>query len=198
MGFVPLGDSMRVVFRRAFAVLAVFILAAVSFVPVTAQSSDSVVVTGSIVLAPLSISISNETIAFGALDYRATPQTPAASATGFLADGNNGALWVANTPVSISVISPAPWSATACVSANTGLPTAGLYLLPSMPADAPAANLAYQQANVAIANGCTSPTAWTVNNNPGEATVTRFFGTWVQSNSTVGPFSATVVFSVSG
>jgi hypothetical protein len=197
MGFVPQGDSMRVVFRRAFAVLAVLILTAVSFVPVTAQSSDSVVVTGSIVAAPLSITISNETIAFGALDYRATPQTPAASATGFVVPGNSGAQWVANTPLSFTVVSPNPWSASACVSLNAGLPNSGLYIVPAMPVDATAASLAFQQTNAPVSSACPAPTAWTMNNSAGESTMTRYFGTWVQSSDTVRSFSATVQITVS-
>jgi hypothetical protein len=196
MGFVPQGDSMRVVSRRVFAVVAAFVLAVASFVPVTAQSSDSVVVTGSIVLAPLSITVSNETIAFGALDYRATPQTPTASATGFLADGNNGALWVANTPVSISVVSPLTWSATVCINTSSGLPVAGLYGIAELPTNAAAANLAYQQSNAYI-NTCGNASPWTLGNAAGEQTLTRFMGTWVQITNPAGPFSATLLFSVS-
>ena len=187
---------MRVVSRRVFAILTAFAVILASLVPVTAQSSDSVDITGAIVSAPLSIEISNTTVAFGALDYRATAQPNQASATGFLAPANNGAYWVANTALSISIISPSSWSATACVSTSNGLPGAGLYNLETMPGDAPAANVAFAQSNVNI-NACASATPWTTNNNAGTPTLTRYLGTWVQSTDTPRSFTAIVHFSVS-
>jgi hypothetical protein len=187
---------MRGLSRRVLVFLSVVSLALASSVPVTAQTSDSVEVTGSIVAAPLSITISTETISFGALDYRATAQPNPGSATGFLADGNNGALWVANTPLSISISSPAAWSATACISVSNGLPTAGLFGMAAMPADAAAANLAFQSSNSFI-HPCASAVPWTTSSQPGDATLSRHLGTWVQSTNALGPFTATVQFSIS-
>lgn len=188
---------MRGLSRRVLVFLSVVSLALASFVPVTAQTSDSVEVTGSIVAAPLSITISSETISFGALDYRATPQTPVATATGFLVAGNNGAQWVANTPLSVTVVSPNTWSASACVSSNSGLPASGLSILSTMPGDADTANSAFLQSTAPIVSGCPSPISWTTNNVPGESTLTRYLGTWVQSTDTVRAFQATVLITVS-
>jgi type 1 fimbria pilin len=191
-----LGDAVPGVVRRSFALFAAFILTVATSVPAFAQTSDTVTVTGSIVAAPLSITISTESVSFGNIDYRST-QDGNSSATGFLTSDNNGAQWVANTPVSITVISPSTWTSTACVSSSSGLPGTGLYLLPSMPASVTEAGTAFAQANVNIPSNCSSVLTWKLNHAEGESTWSRQLGMWIQSTHTTGAFNATVTFSVS-
>ena len=189
---------MRGVVRRLLTIGSVLAISLAAIVPVTAQTDDTVVVTGSIVDAPLSITISNDSVGFGNIDYKASAQAQPASAQGFVVAGNNGAQWISNSPVTVSITSPVTWSATACVVSRSGLPASGLYLLGSMPASASDANTMFVSANTPIPGTCSTQLTWTTNNSPGDQTLTKYLGTWVQSTDAKGSFTATVRFSVSG
>lgn len=187
---------MRVV-GRVFGLVCAFALIVASAVHVTAQSSDSVTVTGEIVGVPLSISISETTIAFGSMDYLASPQGGSPSAVGFLATGNNGALWTAQTPVTISVNSPSTWASSVCVTNSTGFAAHKFRLLTTVPADAAGANAAFGAGNAYISAVCPAPTPWIMNQPAGASmSFTRYLGAWVQVDDPVATINATITFSV--
>lgn len=188
---------MRRVVSRVFGAACALMLAFAFVVPVSSQSSDSVTVTGAIVGAPLSISIPDTVVTFGNMDYLATSQGGSPSAVGFLADSNNGALWISQTPVVITIVSPAVWSSTVCVTSSTGLPATAFRILPSVPTTTQEANTAFGQSGASVAESCTTPSAWIVSQTAGGPTVhTRYLGAWVQQTMTPAPVTGTITFSV--
>ena len=189
---------MRLAVRRVPAFLLVLVLTVASMAPVTAQTVDTVTVTGEIVGVPLSITISDTPVAFGNVNYLATAQTGTIAADGFLATENNGAIWVSRTPVSITVTSPAAWSSTVCVSTASGIRPQMFRLLNAIPADDAAANTAVIAGTAMISENCASPSAW-IQNAPAGAnnSYTKYIAAWVQAAETPGTMSATITFTVS-
>lgn len=187
---------MRRVVGRVFGVASAVVLAIASVVPVSAQSSDSVNVTGEIVSAPLSITISTASVDFGNIDYKATTQPPTASATGFVVGaGDNGAQWVANTAINVSIESPGTFTARVCITNNNGLPPNLIYILDNMPANATDANTAFTAPTAGLTQTCPPPMTWKTGVS-GTHSYAPHLGMWIQSNHTPQDFSATVVFSV--
>ncbi|MEZ4623231.1 MAG: hypothetical protein R2843_00135 [Thermomicrobiales bacterium] len=80
------------VIRRVVVCALVLALVVGSMGQVSAETSDSVTVTGEIVAVPLSITISTSDITFGNIDYKATAQTTNIAATGFQVANNNGVM----------------------------------------------------------------------------------------------------------
>ena len=188
--------------RRAVGRVSAFVCAlafvVASMAPVSAQSSDSVTVTGEIVAVPLSISIPTTTVTFGQMDYLASPQGGSPSAVGFIATGNNGALWTSQTPISITVVSPAVWASSVCVANSSGLGAHMFRLLAAVPADVTAANAAFIAGSAQISTSCATPSLWISNQSAGTpAPFTRYLGAWVQSSDPAATVNATITFSVS-
>jgi len=166
--------------------------------PVTAQSSDSIMVTGEVVAFPLSITLSDDTVTFGRIDHRATPQTGGTIyANGFLVN-NNGAQWVSRTTFSVTVDSPNVWSATICATATPAAYSGLFRHMDAMPADAAAANTAFSATDANYISGsCASPHNWLQGQLPGLASFTRYLGVWANGTAPLGTLDATITISVS-
>lgn len=188
---------MRVVIRRVLSVLAVGVLTMATALPVTAQSSATVEVTGAIVAAPLSLEIIGGPVAFGNMDYRGTAQSGTVNAQGFLVP-DNGAQWVATTPFTINVESPNVYSLSACVQTQSGLSPSSLYLLPGMPATATEANTVFTSQTAWIPTTCGTLMPFLSGQPAGAQSLDKHLGTWVHVTDTPRTFTATIQFTVSG
>jgi hypothetical protein len=162
-----------------------------------ASSTGTVTVTGAIVQAPASISISNNSIAFGNIDSKGTLQSPQ-QAIGYLGDG--GAYWVTVSAISITVSSPSPWSGTVCRNSATGLPSGGLKLMSPDERPSGEADAANQFDNVSInpSTNCESATIWISNGQPSDTgPYLEHLATFVLNGDLPRSFSAELTFSVS-
>lgn len=182
--------------RKIASLVGAIVLVASSVSLSGASSTGTVTVSGAIVQAPASISISNSAINFGNIDSRGTVQSPQ-QAIGYLGDG--GAYWVTATAVSITVSSPSTWSGTVCLSSATGLPSGGLKVMSPNERPTSEADAATQYNALPVTStNCSSPTSWISN---GQSTDTGPFeehlATFVLNGDTPRSFSATVTFSVS-
>lgn len=188
---------MRAVFRPLFLSLLILVIAFSSVAPLSAQTSDTVTVTGNIVALPLGIAIPETTISLGNIDYQATAQSEPVFANGFAAEGNNGALWTALEPIMMKVVSPATWSAGVCVIPFGGLPATRFRLLSAIPTNTSEANTAFNGPNSYVSDNCNSPSQWLQNQPAGSPNpFTRYIGAWVQSSDGAGLLKAEITFSV--
>jgi len=188
---------MRLVVRRVSGPLLALLLVVASMAPVTAQSSDSITVTGEVVAFPLSITLSDDTVTFGRIDHRATAQTGGTIyANGFLVSGN-GAQWVSRTTFSVTVDSPNVWSATICATATPSAYSGLFRHMDAMPADAAAANAAFGSDPNYISGNCTIPTTWLQSQASGMRSFTRYLGVWVDKDAPFGTLNGTITITVS-
>ena len=184
------------VIRRVVVCALVLALVVGSMGQVSAETSGSVTVTGEVVAVPLSITIFTSDVSFGNIDYKATEQTSDISAKGFEVANNNGAQWVANTPIDVSIESPGPFTSTVCTSSQTGLPTNGFYIMDTIPAGPSDAATKFSAPNASVMANCTPGTTWK-SGTAGVHPYSAYLGLWIQMTHDLQTFTATVTFSVS-
>lgn len=182
--------------RRLTTLAAALILTVGAMAPVSAQTSDTVQVTGTITTIPLRISITLETVPFGEIDSDASPQT-GAGALGYPA--SFGAFWIAVTPIAVEISSPGSWGAIICAGATGNLPARGLRHFSGLPLTQQAAEAAFLSSNPASTTilpcGQGAVTPFIVGSR-GISSFSRYLGTHLLPTDSTGAFNATVVFSV--
>ena len=184
------------VIRRVVVCALVLALVVGSMGQVSAETSDSITVTGEIVAVPLSITISTSDITFGNIDYKATAQTTNVAATGFQVANNNGAQWVANSSINVSIESPGPFTSSVCTSSQNGLPPNGFYIMDAVPSSDTDAATKFSAPNSSIVASCTPGTPWK-SGTAGIHPFSAYLGLWIQMTHDLQEFTATVTFSVS-
>ena len=187
---------MRRVVSRVLGFACALALVVGSMGQVSAETSDSVTVTGEIVAVALSITISTSDITFGNIDYKATAQTTNIAATGFQVANNNGAQWVANSSIDVSIESPGPFTSSVCTSSQNGLPPNGFYIMDAVPSSDTDAATKFSAPNASVMANCTPGTTWK-SGTAGIHPYSAYLGLWIQMTHDLQEFTATVTFSVS-
>jgi len=159
----------------------------------SAQTTDTVSVSGQVAPAPLNISIATDSVNFGNIDYKATSQGASPAAQGFEAQGG-GAYWTAVTPIVINVSSPNPWTGQVCRDSGSNVPEGGIRLLGRVPQDQQEASADFGGNNVIPT--CSGNLTWLLSGSTGSTTTTKYIGTWVQSTDQLGTLSTRLTFSV--
>jgi hypothetical protein len=183
--------------QRIASLVGALIVTAAAINPSAASTTGSVSVTGSIVAAPVSISIGQTSIGFGGIDAKGTPQTGPTQAVGF-EDAGGGARWFTTATVTVTVSSPTAWSGTVCMSASEGLPSGMLGLsAPPSPTDGSSALSRWSDA-IKPAQGCLTQTTWIQSGLKTNGTdYVYHLATYVGLDDLPRNFSATVQFSAS-
>jgi hypothetical protein len=181
-------------FVRLCSVIGAVVLSLGTFVPVHADSTGTVSVTGAIVASPLSISIIGSPIAFGNIDSAGTPQTSGISAAGFR--DTNGAYWVAENPIAISINSPSGWNGTVCeMTGGTSAPGGLAFAQNTKPTTLASAATSYGSNR--ISSGCPGTLIWGTRATAGLDSRTLYLTTKVFDTDTPRSFNTTIQFSVS-
>lgn len=181
--------SRRVRFRGVFGALVLMLVMAV---PVLADTSGTVSVTGEIVPSPLSLTISTTSVSFGQLDSAGTAQA-SPLATGYRTTG--GAYWVAEAAVTLTVSSPAAWTGTVCVTSGGTPPPGGLAInKTTKPETLSAAEYAFSAYGL---SGCPTARQWAQGGVVTQDTTTVYLVTLVSDSDAPGTFAAPLQFSVS-
>ena len=172
------------------------ILMAAAVYPSAAATSGPVAVSGAVVQAPLSMTISPGSISFGNIDSRGTPQTGTILATGDATSG--GAYWFTTSSLTLTVSSPGVWSSATCLNSGAIIPDGGIAIIPQ--SNLPVLGQGQTVFDTAKKAGatCSSPNAWIEGQSATDSVShVLHLGTFVPSGATPKGIDATITFSVS-
>jgi hypothetical protein len=181
-------------FVRLCSLVGALVLSIGTFVPAHADTTGTVSVTGSIIASPLSMTIDQTSVGFGDINAAGTAQSPVA-AIGYR--GSNGAFWVSETSIQITVSSPSGWNGFVCQNAGGTLPPGGIAIAkttkPSSLADATSA-----YSTGLTSTGCPGSLSWGSGGSSGPQVNSIYFLTKVlDTDPASGFFNPTLKFTVS-